>query len=69
MSESEDILKELVYRGIESDVLDYKSAMNFNTIPRSAKAKFARHCLALANTRGGHIVVGVSEDQIGRAHV
>ena len=69
MSESEDILKELVYRGIESDVLDYKSAMNFNTIPRSAKAKFARHCLALANTRGGHIVVGVSEDQSGHPSV
>lgn len=55
----------IVYRGVESDSLDYKAAMNFLDLPRSGKVKFVRHCLALANTDGGHIVVGVGEDRAG----
>ncbi len=58
--------RELIYRAVESDTLDYKSPLNWNTLPRSGKAKFVRHCLALANTKGGHVVVGVSEDEAGR---
>lgn len=57
--------RELVYRGIESQTLDYKAAQNWNSLTRVGKAKFARHAMAMANTRGGYIVVGVGEDEKG----
>ncbi len=56
---------ELVHRGVESDELDYKSPMNWNTLSRAARAKLLRHCLAFANTRGGYLVIGVREDAAG----
>ncbi len=70
MAEKPEIdLAELIYRGVESEYLDYKSAFNWNTIPRVAKAKIVRHCLALANTKGGCIVIGVGEDASGHPSV
>ncbi|MCF6176904.1 MAG: ATP-binding protein [Victivallaceae bacterium] len=57
---------DLIYRGIESEELDYKAAQNWKSLPRSGKAKFVRHCLALANTKGGYVVVGVGEDNAGK---
>lgn len=56
----------LIYRGIESEELDYKAAQNWKELPRAGKAKFVRHCLAMANTKGGYIVVGVGEDASGK---
>ena len=57
--------KELVFRGVESDELDYKAAQDWEEIGRVGRAKFVRHLLAFANTRGGCIVVGVGEDSSG----
>lgn len=57
--------RELVYRGVESDELDYKAAMNWNLLSKSGRAKLIRHCLAFANTRGGYLVIGVGEDASG----
>ncbi|HCE45910.1 MAG TPA: hypothetical protein DET40_20385 [Lentisphaeria bacterium] len=56
----------IIFRGIESEELDYKAAQNWNNLTRAGKARFARHCMAMANTKGGYIVVGVGEDKSGR---
>ncbi len=61
--------REIIYRGVESEVLDYKAAMNWNTLTRAGKGKLVRHALALANTRGGDIVIGVGEDASGHPSV
>mgnify|MGYP000114474638 CR=1 FL=1 len=60
---------ELVHRGVESDVLDYKAALCWTKMTRQAKGKIVRHCLALANTKGGCIVIGVGEDASGHPSV
>ncbi len=58
--------EQLIRRGVESDELDYKAAQNWHELSRGGRAKFARHCLAMANTKGGYVVVGVGEDESGR---
>lgn len=57
--------EELVYRGVESDELDYKMHMSWHTMSRAAKGKLVRHLTAFANTRGGYLVIGVGEDRFG----
>ena len=59
----------LIYRAVESDELDYKAAQNWRDLNRQGKAKFVRHCLAMANTKGGYIIVGVGEDESGKPSV
>lgn len=56
---------ELVHRKVESDELDYKSAMSWRTMTRQEKGKILRHLTAFANTKGGYLVIGVSEDASG----
>jgi hypothetical protein len=57
--------REIVYCGLENQQIDFKAAQNWNEIGRVGRAKFARHLMALANTAGGYIVIGVSEDNNG----
>ena len=57
--------EDLIFRGVESDELDYKSAMSWDTMSRTAKGKIIRHLTAFANTKGGFLVIGVSEDPSG----
>ncbi len=61
--------RELIYRGVESQTLDYKAAQNWHELNRNGKAKIARHIMALANTKGGNIVIGVSEDKAGNPNI
>jgi len=56
----------IIKRGVESDELDYKATQNWNKLSRAGRAKFARHCMAMANTKGGYVVVGVGEDASGK---
>ena len=54
-------MRELIYRGVESEELDYKAAMSWTAMSRAARAKIVRHCLALANTKGGYGVRNINE--------
>ncbi len=56
---------EIIYRGVESDELDYKAHQSWNALSRAGKGKITRHLTALANTKGGYIVIGVGEDASG----
>ncbi|OGV50040.1 MAG: hypothetical protein A2X49_04765 [Lentisphaerae bacterium GWF2_52_8] len=56
----------IIERGVETEELDYKAPQNWHDLTRENKSKFARHCMAMANTKGGYIVVGVGEDRAGR---
>ncbi len=58
--------RSIIFRGIESDELDYKAAQNWHKLSRAGRAKFVRHCIAMANTKGGYVVVGVGEDANGQ---
>ena len=58
-------LTEVVRRQVESDELDYKSAMSWQQMSRQEKGKIVRHLTAFANTRGGFLVIGVSENASG----
>lgn len=68
-SSKERDFEELIYRGVESDELDYKAHMSWNTMPRTAKGKLLRHSIAFANTRGGFLVIGVGEDRFGNPNL
>ena len=63
---SETDWENIIYRGVESEELDYKAAIDWRKLTRTGKSKFVRHCLAMANTKGGYIVVGVGEDSAGQ---
>jgi hypothetical protein len=58
--------QQIVYKGVESEELEYKAAMNWLKLDRAKKSRFARHCMAMANTKGGYIVIGVGEDKSGK---
>lgn len=57
--------RDIIYCGLENQQIDFKAAQNWNSIGRVGRAKFARHLMALANTIGGYIVIGVGEDNNG----
>lgn len=63
---SEQFLKDVVFRGIESDELDYKAAQSWTALSRAGRGKIIRHLIAIANTKGGFLVIGVGEDAAGR---
>ncbi|MBP5639903.1 MAG: ATP-binding protein [Victivallales bacterium] len=65
VSATHDDWSEIICCGLENQQIDFKSHQNWDTIGRVGRAKFARHAMALANTRGGYVVIGVSEDENG----
>lgn len=64
-----DNWSEIVCCGLENQQIDFKSHQNWEEIGRVGRAKFARHAMALANTQGGYVVIGVSEDENGTPNV
>ncbi|MDD3694958.1 MAG: ATP-binding protein [Lentisphaeria bacterium] len=57
--------REVLFCGLENQQIDFKAAQDWNKIGRVGRAKFARHLMALANTLGGYLVIGVGEDPNG----
>lgn len=64
-----DDWSEIVCCGLENQQIDFKSHQNWETIGRVGRAKFARHAMALANTLGGYVVIGVGENENGTPNV
>lgn len=60
-----DDWSEIVYCRLENQQIDFKAPQNWNLIGRSGRAKLARHAIAMANTLGGYVVIGVGEDANG----
>ena len=57
--------RSIICRGIESDELDYKAAQNWKNLSRAGKAKFVRHCIAMANIKGGYVVYFLQVAAVG----
>ncbi len=55
------VLKEILLRGFESKDLDYKGPFQWNEKDKKACCEILKDILAMANTLGGYIVIGVSE--------
>ena len=65
VSATNDDWSEIVCCGLENQQIDFKSHQDWEKIGRVGRAKFARHAMAMANTQGGYVVVGVGEDENG----
>lgn len=53
-------IKEILERGMESAKLDYKS--DYDPSSTTHRVRLVKHVLAMGNTAGGYIVVGVDDD-------
>jgi hypothetical protein len=53
-------VRELIERGRESAKLDYKETFDLSSTVH--KVRLVKHILAMANTAGGYIVIGVADD-------
>ena len=54
-------LKEILLRGFESKDLDYKGPCQWDEKDKKACCEIVKDILAMANTLGGYILIGVSE--------
>ncbi len=62
-----DSLRDLVYRGFETRDVDYKAPCAWRgNDDRRASCELVRDVLALANSGGGQLVIGVDEPESGR---
>lgn len=56
---------EIIARGSESKDLDYKAAMEWNEKDKEAACELVKDIIAMANTLGGWIIIGVAENDTG----
>jgi len=65
MAAGEDELVTIVRRGFEGRDLDYKAPSKWDTSDKKACCNLVKDVLAIANTSGGFIVIGVDETDKG----
>lgn len=58
-------IEQLITLNHESKDLDYKGPMNWSLLEKKEKCELVKDVLAFANSGGGFIVIGVSEDSTG----
>jgi len=58
-------LKEILLQGFESKDLDYKGPCQWDEKDKKACCEIVKDILAMANTLGGYIIIGVSEQENG----
>lgn len=58
---SKQRLREVLHRGFESKDLDYKAACAWAEADKASCCAIVKDILAMANTLGGYLVIGVSE--------
>jgi hypothetical protein len=60
-SDNQDYLRRILRRGYETKDFDYKGPLQWDGSDKKERCELVKDILAMANTLGGHIVVGVSE--------
>jgi hypothetical protein len=60
-----DELIAILHRNFESKALDYKGPLGWNTQDKGGCCELVKDIMAMANTEGGYIVIGVSEIDSG----
>jgi len=58
-------MADIVHRGYESKDLDYKGPISWDQNDKAACCELVKDILAMANTNGGYIVIGVEENDKG----
>ena len=64
ISATEEMIK-IIHRNFESKNLDYKGPVSWDSQDKKACCELVKDILSMANTEGGHIVIGVSESSEG----
>jgi predicted HTH transcriptional regulator len=64
LPENSDLLR-IIERNFESKGLDYKGPMAWDTADRASCCALVKDVMAMANTDGGYLVVGVVETDCG----
>jgi hypothetical protein len=64
-TEVDESLRRILLKGYESKDFDYKGPMDWDASDKKARCELVKDILAMANTFGGYIVIGVSEVSAG----
>lgn len=64
-TEVDDSLRKVLLKGYESKDFDYKGPMDWDASDKKARCELVKDILAMANTYGGYIVIGVAEVSAG----
>lgn len=64
-NENSETLLRILFRGYESKDLDYKAACKWDETDKKSRCELVKDILAMANSTGGYLVIGVSENTSG----
>lgn len=64
-TETDETLRRILLKGFESKDFDYKARMDWDKSEKKDRCELVKDILAMANTLGGNLVIGVSETSNG----